>query len=248
MFKSKGFNPRPSIFQIIKKRLLLFLYGDRDGVSLKFLSRSSNGVFHSIENLFDFESEIPKQAHQYIDIARDLFKEVSINQSLVVSKRWNAGENLFVLLYCLVRSNKAKFIVETGVANGITTNAIMKALYESGNQGELHSFDVLPETRDAYSGPGNWNFHLLPNKKIERSIQGIVSKFSKLDMWIHDSNHGYRWQKFEYLLASNALLHGGLLISDDIDSTSAWAEIASKYFRKSYVLSDSEKFIGLAIK
>jgi len=71
---------------------------------------------------------MPKEAHQYIGAARSLFKEVLINQSSITSKRWNAEENLFVLLYSLIRSNESKFVVETGVANGITTNAIMNAL------------------------------------------------------------------------------------------------------------------------
>jgi len=238
----------PSIFQIFKKRLYLFLYGDRDGVSLNFLQKSTNGIFQSIEDLLDFESEIPKKASQYIGTASSLFKEVSINQSSITSKRWNAEENLFVLLYCLIRSNKSKFIVETGVANGITTNAIMNALKQTGKDGELHSFDVLPEAKKAYSGPGNWNFHLLPTKNTARKIKGIVSKFPKVDIWIHDSDHGYRWQKFEYLLALASLSDNGILISDDIDASSAWGELAKTHFRKSFIIFDSRKFIGIAFK
>lgn len=196
----------------------------------------------------DFESEIPNEAHQYISAARSLFKEALINQSSITSKRWNAEENLFVLLYSLIRSNKSKFVVETGVANGITTNAIMNALHQASKDGELHSFDVLPETRNAYSGPGNWNFHLLPTKNTARKIKGIVSKFSKVDIWVHDSDHGYRWQKFEYLLALASLSDNGILISDDIDASSAWGELAKTHFRKSFVIFDSRKFIGIALK
>jgi predicted O-methyltransferase YrrM len=196
----------------------------------------------------DFESEIPKEAHQYFSAARSLFKETLINQSSITSKRWNAEENLFVLLYSLVRSNKSKFVVETGVANGITTNAIMNALQQASKDGELHSFDVLPEARNAYSGPGNWNFHLLPAKNTARKIKGIVSKFSKVDIWVHDSDHGYRWQKFEYLLALASLSDNGILISDDIDASSAWGELAKTHFRKSFIIFDSRKFIGIALK
>jgi predicted O-methyltransferase YrrM len=232
----------------LKKRLNLFVYGDRDGVSLNFLEKSTNGIFQSLENLLDFESEIPKEAHQYFSAARSLFKETLINQSSITSKRWNAEENLFVLLYSLVRSNKSKFVVETGVANGITTNAIMNALQQASKDGELHSFDVLPEARNAYSGPGNWNFHLLPAKNTARKIKGIVSKFSKVDIWVHDSDHGYRWQKFEYLLALASLSDNGILISDDIDASSAWGELAKTHFRKSFIIFDSRRFIGIALK
>jgi predicted O-methyltransferase YrrM len=181
-------------------------------------------------------------------MARSLYNQVLINQSAITAKRWNAEENLFVLLYSLIRSLEPKIIVETGVANGITTNAIMSALHKSSKQGELHSFDVLPETRNAYSGPGNWNFHLLSTKNTARNIKGIASKFSKVDIWVHDSDHGYRWQKFEYLLALASLCDNGILISDDIDASSAWGELAKTHFRKSFIIFDSRKFIGIAFK
>ena len=138
-------------------------------------------------------------------------------------------------------------IIETGVANGITTNAIMKALEESGANGELNSFDVLPETSKAYSGD-NWKFHLLKGKNVHKQIKSAVSSLPKVDVWVHDSDHGYRWQKFEYLLALSVLSKNGILISDDIDASSAWSELAKSHFRKSYIIFDSRKFIGIAFK
>ena len=122
----------------------------------------------------------------------------------------------------MIKASNFKLIIETGVANGITTNAIMNALEESGASGELHSFDVLPETNKAYVGEGNWNFHLLEGKSTHNQIKSVVSSLPKVDIWVHDSNHGYRWQKFEYLLALSVLNKNGILISDDIDASSAW--------------------------
>jgi predicted O-methyltransferase YrrM len=169
-------------------------------------------------------------------------------QSNITNTRWNAEEQLFILLYSLIKANKSKVIIETGVANGITTNAIMKALEESGINGELHSFDVLPETNKAYVGGGNWNFHLLKGKNFHEQIKSAVSLLPKVDVWVHDSNHGYRWQKFEYSLALSVLSKNGILISDDIDASSAWGELAKTHFRKSYIVFDSRKFIGIAFK
>ena len=107
------------------------------------------------------EKELPKRIISHIDEARDLFKSVVKTQSNITNTRWNAEEQLFILLYSLIKANNSKMIIETGVANGITTNAIMKALEESGADGVLHSFDVLPETNKVYTGEGNWNFHLV---------------------------------------------------------------------------------------
>ena len=226
----------------------MFIYGDRDGVSLNFLQKSTNGVFLSIEQLVRSEKEFPKEIIDYIDKGKDLFHTVSKTQSSITDTRWNAEEQLFILLYSLIKANNSKLIIETGVANGITTNAIMKAIEESGADGELHSFDVLPETSKAYVGGGNWIFHLLKGKNVHKQIKSAVSLLPKVDVWVHDSNHGYRWQKFEYLLALSVLSKNGILISDDIDASSAWGELAKTHFRKSYVIFDSRKFIGVAIK
>ena len=113
-------------------------------MSSNFLQKSSNGVFSSIEQLVKFEKEFPREIIDFLDKGKDLFHIVSRTQSRITNTRWNAEEQLFILLYSLIKANNSKLIIETGVANGITTNAIMKALEESGAGGELHSFDVLP--------------------------------------------------------------------------------------------------------
>ena len=239
---------RDSLLAIFKKRLKLFLKGDRDGVSLGFLSTGTTGIYLNVDELIKAESELPKTACNFISEAENLFDSVSVKQQQVTNLRWNAEKQLFTLLYVLVKANNPKVVIETGVANGITTNAIMKALELNESKGELHSFDVLPETSKAYIGSGNWNFHLLNTKNTYKQIVNEITKLPKVDIWVHDSNHGYRWQKFEYLLALKSLNTGGILISDDIDASSAWAELSRSHFRKSYIIFDSRKFLGIALK
>ena len=49
-------------------------------------------------------------------------------------------------------------------------------------------------------------------------------------------------------MALSVLSENGILISADIDASSAWGELAKTHFRKSYVIFDSRKFIGIAFK
>jgi predicted O-methyltransferase YrrM len=239
---------RDSLLAIFKKRFNLFLKGDRDGVSLGFLSISTTGVYLNVDMLIKAESELPKLACNFINEAEKLFDSVVAKQQSVTNPRWNAEKQLFTLLYAVVKAKNPKVVIETGVANGITTNAIMKALELNENNGELHSFDVLQQTSKAYIGNGKWNFHLLNPKNTYKQIVNEITKLPKVDIWVHDSDHGYRWQKFEYLLALKSLNAGGLLISDDVDASSAWGELSKTHFRKSYIIFDSRKFIGIAIK
>jgi predicted O-methyltransferase YrrM len=183
-----------------------------------------------------------------LSTAKILYKKVLEEHRLITSERWNAELELFSLLYVLVKSKKPQFAVETGVANGISTNAIMSALDEDNSSGSLSSFDVLPETKDAYLGKGKWNFHLLDKKRTNKQLSVAVGNSPLVDIWLHDSNHGYRWQKFEYLLALSRLKEDGVLISDDIDASPAWGELAKSHFRESYIIFDSRKFVGIAFK
>ena len=238
----------PKIAEIFLKRASLFLHGNRDGVSLNFLQKSTNGIFLSTQD-FMINSKL-----NYSDLLKDfstaktLYKKVLEEHRLITSERWNAELELFSLLYVLVKSRKPQFVVETGVANGISTNAIMSALDEDNSSGSLNSFDILPETKDAYTGKGKWNFHLLDKKRTHKQLSVAVGNSPLVDIWLHDSNHGYRWQKFEYLLALSRLKEDGVLISDDIDASPAWGELAKSHFRESYIIFDSRKFVGIAFK
>lgn len=90
------------------------------------------------------------------------------------------------------------------------------------------------------------DFPFIKKKNTNKQLSRIIENLPKIDIWLHDSNHGYRWQKFEYLLAITRLNQGGILISDDVDASSAWSEVIPKYFKESYIIFDSRKFIGIA--
>jgi hypothetical protein len=120
---------------IFKKRFNLFLKGDRDGVSLGFLSTSTTGIYLNVDMLIKAENELPESACNFIGEAEKLFDSVVAKQQSVTNPRWNAEKQLFTLLYAVVKAKNPKVVIETGVANGITTNAIMKALELNENNG-----------------------------------------------------------------------------------------------------------------
>jgi hypothetical protein len=69
-----------------------------------------------------------------------------------------------------------------------------------------------------------------------------------VDVWIHDSDHGSLWQEFEFRLALDNLAPNGVLISDDIDASSAWCELSKSFFDSACVFFDKRKMIGVATK
>ena len=151
------------------------------------------------------------------------------------------------IIYSFIIKNHVTRVIETGVANGISTMVILQALKITG--GSLYSFDIIPEVEHSVKNEGNnWYFNLLPQRNTMFSLVNQISKIGKCQLWIHDSNHGFSWQNFEFNLAYRNLTESGLLISDDIDSSPAWGYFSNEKKQNSIALFDQKKYIGLMFK
>lgn len=179
----------------------------------------------------------------HFDVGLKLYNDVvSRNSGSLAPVKFDAGPNFASFLYAYVMVFKPRVIIETGVASGITTNCIMKALENIGC-GELHSFDVNPDSENAYQGTGNWNFHIL-RKNYTRHLYSEIRAIRNIDLWIHDSDHSLKWQRMEYYLAKKHLVESGLLVSDDIDTTIAWAKSLKEKNSASAGIFDTRKFFS----
>ena len=157
-------------------------------------------------------------------------------------ENWNAGQGLSLALYMLVRTIKPRLVVETGTANGTSAAAILAAL-EVNQLGILHTFDVY-----------NFDLRYVPKELGHRVHKHVISKRNALEKWIltnknlidansiflHDSNHSYEHQAWEYEIASRNGF--SILISDDVDDSKAFIDL--KAFHKR-IFVDGDKLIGL---
>ncbi len=230
--------------ELVRQRLEYLSKGNYHGVSANWLAKRSDGLFQNVEEFATSPNCPIKVLTEDIATGRDLFSTiVKVKSETNFGKNFDCEIGLASFLFAYIIHNKPSVIVETGVANGITTNVIMKALEKTG--GSLYSFDVDPRTENVYSGQGNWHFRLLKGK-FETDLKNQVSKIEKVNLWIHDSNHGYQWQAFEYELAAYHLDSEGILVSDDIDASTAWGVAANSDFNKSFGIFDTRKFFGVA--
>jgi predicted O-methyltransferase YrrM len=233
-----------SLISLVGQRWKYFRHGNFHGVSANWLRKQCDGIYPSVgEYIHGGLASTP--------VSLDILKEgEEIFQSILKEKSganylntFDCEVGLASFLYAHILAVNPATVVETGVANGITTNSIMRALEKTG--GTLHSFDIDSRTQNVYKGNGKWHFHQLTGN-LEKSLQDQVAEIGNVDLWIHDSNHGFQWQTFEYGLAAKVLSSGGLLVSDDIDSSTAWGIASMKLFKHSSVIFDKRKFIGVA--
>lgn len=159
---------------------------------------------------------------------------------------WGIGEGGAEILYYLVRLTRPRCMLETGVANGHSTFFILNAMRLNG-EGRLTSIDVSPAVgvlldvgeRD------RWRLVVLDPQAPEAGFEAALTAAGPLDAFIHDSDHAYRWQLFEYRRAWQALRPGGLLISHDVDCSYAFLDFCHGVGRRPAVVVDRFKATGV---
>jgi predicted O-methyltransferase YrrM len=147
-------------------------------------------------------------------------------------------------LYRLVRQYRPALAVETGVHFGRSSTAILAALHRNGT-GRLISID-LPKAAPAANADGRMDYshvegsheigYLVPRELRDRWTLRLGDARELLpdvladgvDLFLHDSDHSYPHQSFEYRVAWAALRPGGVLASDDTDWSAAWPELLQR--------------------
>jgi predicted O-methyltransferase YrrM len=141
-------------------------------------------------------------------------------------------------VYAIVRAFKPRVIVETGVASGLSSAHILRAIAKNGT-GTLYSIDlpnvqqgsVLPEGRTSgwivpHSLRGPWKLRIGDSRK---ALPDLLGTLGHIDMFLHDSDHSYEHMSFEFEEAFPRLERGGLLMSDDTHLHAAWDDFCAKH-------------------
>jgi hypothetical protein len=149
-------------------------------------------------------------------------------------------------LYAVLRTVRPLVAVETGVANGFSTAFSLLALQANG-EGHLHSIDLPREVGREYEPgtfyegegragipPGSESGWLIPAELRERwtlvpgksqdELPPLLERLGTIDTFMHDSEHSYDCMWFEFNAAWPALRSGGVLLSDDVNSTEAFGK------------------------
>lgn len=150
--------------------------------------------------------------------------------------------------YVICRALRPRVVVETGVGSGVTTAFILQALAANG-EGHLWSIDLPPIGAEEYAGSfvpqhlrSRWTLlrgrsrHLLPR---------LLRDLPAPDLFLHDSLHTTRNMTFEFRTAWPKMASGGVLVSDDIPMSKAFARFITG---KQVGLSLVGSRFGVAIK
>lgn len=190
-------------------------------------------------------AEIPRLSGDLLDAAESCAARSKV-------KMGGAGD--INLLYAATVLSGAVRIVETGVAYGWSSLAILAAL-ESRDDARLVSVDmpypkmnnedfvgiVVPERlRD------KWELVREPDRN--GLVKAIAQLGGSIDLCHYDSDKSWYGRQFGYRLMWEALRPGGVFISDDIQDNFAFREFVEPN-RRVYAITGYEgKFVGIVRK
>lgn len=182
-------------------------------------------------------------------VSKEVVDKLKTKFSYYQLQKGEAGGNVGpkeAILFLLIRKFKPQIIVETGVAQGISSEFILSALQKNGS-GKLISIDLPNRRVEGYQYrdgtldgvhtpadklPGwlvseglrnNWDLRIGTSSSILPLIE------EKIDLFFHDSEHSYENMLFELDWGYNHLNKGGIIGADDYDWNDAFNDFLKSH-------------------
>jgi hypothetical protein len=164
------------------------------------------------------------------------------------------GEGAISFLYHLVKEKQFKNILETGVAYGWSSLAILLAIKETENS-KLISNDMpyIKMNNEDYIGcvvPENYKSKWeLQRQSDLKGIPKALKKFNyNIDFCHYDSDKSYTGRKWSSPILWSSLKTGGLFVSDDINDNIAFKHFCNSVNRKPIIIEHRGKYVGIIQK
>jgi len=163
------------------------------------------------------------------------------------------GASNLSLLFALTQFLRATSVVETGVAYGWSSLAILLSLRKRPGA-RLYSVD-LPYFR-LRSDPAvgcavaselhaQWQLYRMADRE---GLPRALREAKIIDLAHYDSDKSAKGRSWAYPLLWKALRPGGMLVSDDVGDNFAFKDFAEKLRADPIVVCDGGKFQGLLVK
>jgi predicted O-methyltransferase YrrM len=159
------------------------------------------------------------------------------------------------LLYDISQSLDAKICIETGVAYGWSSEAILRHL--SINNGYLYSIDMPMIGQADYELIGfvvseknqpHWKLFREPDRNGLLKAIKLANTRGGVDLVHYDSDKSYYGRSWSQPIIYKSLRKGGYFISDDIEDNLAFKEFVEENNYKFFVVEFQNKYVGIVPK
>lgn len=163
------------------------------------------------------------------------------------------GEGHLGLLYSCAELTQALRVLETGVAYGWSSYAILRSL-QNRPGAHLASTDMpyVKLNLEDYVGvvvPDELrNQWTLIRQADRQGLPKALAQLGRLDLCHYDSDKSYQGRMWAYPILWDSLRSGGILISDDIQDNEGFQHFVESISTEWYVAEHLGKYVGVARK
>lgn len=236
----------PELFRKIYKNIFdrksAFLGKDDAEEWCQSLAISQEEIIKNVLKVSDFKS-IETQFPEILSEAKNIEKNCPVKMG---------GAGALDLIYYITEFTNAKNVLETGVAYGWSSLAVLLSLQK--REGILYSSDMpyLGKDNDQYVGcvvPENlkkyWKLFRFADKE---SLPKIFKEKTNFDFVHYDSDKSYKGRMWAYPILWGELRNGGVLMSDDIGDNAAFMDFCKVNNFTPYIVGFDGKYAGFIIK
>ncbi len=212
---------RPEILRKLKMRMLNQSFDlDASRESEKWCRERAQD-FASLATSLDARlwQETKTFSGRFAERARSTLKQFNVDLG---------GGGFYPLLYFVTRYRRPNIVVETGVAAGFSSHAILAAMQPNGH-GHLYSSDFPnfrlhnPESFVGVLGDkelrSRWSFSMLGDR---RNIPELLKEVSAVDMFHYDSDKSYSGRDFALRSIGPVLSAQSVVVMDVFRTTSSF--------------------------
>ena len=217
--------------------------------SFEDFQKSRFSQFHTAFDLLQKGLNFPDdEIHKYFQEFQTLLQQLENRMRDTVKlypRDYGSETESAKVVYFLVRAKKMNSVVETGVANGISTFFILNAMILNGF-GKLTSIDISHNVANFLNDNERkyWQLRVLEGK-WRKTFCNFIEQVPIIDAFIHDSDHSYPWQLLEYDTALSNLNSKGYILSDDVDCSFAFIDEFSKRSDRASILVQKSRVFGV---
>ena len=194
-------------------------------------------------------------AHENLDIehAFDEVYQAKINELISDSNSNFGGQGHTNLIYTICERLKVENVIETGVAYGWSSGAILRSVSKRG--GQLISIDMPMLKQSDYHligvavEPKLKDFWELRREPDRYGLPKAMNKMAgSVELVHYDSDKSYYGRKWSQEVIWKNLKSGGIFISDDIEDNTAFMEFVATHNLQFNVLEFEKKYVGIIKK
>lgn len=185
------------------------------GVQIKGTVELTDGFYASL--LKAPVGEIASARNYYAIYQTRFSKKMASPRKAFFNPIYDLGLGMAEFVFICVLVKKPQTIIETGVAAGVSTSAVLSALQING-AGNLLSLDITEKVGELIDQElkANWKLEILPEIARENSFVKFLKANNKASVFLHDSDHSGSWQIKEFNNVVRHLPGIELILFDDI--------------------------------